>query len=100
MGGLGSRCRTGKGEQGGDERPSRQGPRLLKLADGAGPVVLGEPTDRARDGGLAGSIGRLQQLQLQPAATALLGTVETGATIGATVHNPKSDSRRSTQDSR
>jgi hypothetical protein len=89
MGRLGRGCRTGKGEQGGDERPPGQGPRLRQVADGADPIVFNETTDRARDGGIAGPIDRLQQRQLQPAAATLLGAVETGATIGATVHTTR-----------
>ncbi|WP_296811627.1 hypothetical protein, partial [Thiocapsa sp.] len=86
MGGLGRGSRTCKGEQGGDEHAPGQGPGLLEIADGADPIVLGKTTDRARDGGIAGPINRVQQVELQAAAATLLGAVETGATIGATVH--------------
>ena len=97
---LGTGLRAREGEQEWHQRITREGTRALQVPYGARRVAVGEAPDRARECGLAGSIGRLQQLQLQPAATALIGAVETGATIGATVHNPKSDSRRSTQDSR
>jgi hypothetical protein len=89
MGGLGRGCRTCKSKQGGDERATRQGPGLRQIANGADPIVLGETTDRARDGGIAGPINRVQLVELQAAAATLLGAVETGATIGATVHTTR-----------
>jgi hypothetical protein len=89
MGRLGRGCRTCKGEQGGDERAPRQGPRPFQIADGPDPIVLGETTDCARDGGTAGTINRVQQFELQAAAATLRGAVETGATIGATVHTTR-----------
>jgi hypothetical protein len=97
---LGTGLRAREGEQERYQRITREGTRALQVSHGARRVAVDEAPDRARECGVAGSIGRPQQLQLQPAATALIGAVETGATIGATVHNPKSDSRRSTQVSR
>jgi hypothetical protein len=92
--------RAGEGEQGGGEGIARQGPRLLEIGNGSGPVALGKAANRALDRGGAGSIRSQKQPQLQTAAPAVLGAVQTGTAIGTAVHESTRGDRLRTRDRR
>lgn len=87
-------CRTRETEQDRDQTLIAQRPRLLQVGDGARLITGEQAVQGPPDREPAGPIHSPQQAQLQTAAATLLGTIETGATVGTAVHERSSPAER------